>query len=287
MSLTGTQAINSFRRWVPERMRGSDAVVLLRSVLTHRRLVKELARREMTDVHAGQAGGALWVVVHPIVLFTVYALLFTTVFKVRIGDHGPSDYLVYLFSGLAPWMMTQDVLNRATGIMFINSNIVKKVMFPAEALVAKSILAALKVQGVLLVTVVAYAIIVRAEVPWTLALLPLLFFLHVMLLWGLTLFLAVVTPYFRDMSEFMRVFLVINVYLIPVMYVPNMVPAQLRFALLINPFSHLIWCYQDVIYFQSIAHPVSWGIMAVVPCGAVLLGSYVFSRLHGHLGSVV
>jgi ABC-type polysaccharide/polyol phosphate export permease len=75
MSETGMPAIHSFRRWVSERMRGSGAFVLVGSVLAHRRLVKELARREMTDAHAGQATGAVWLVVHPIVLFAVYALL--------------------------------------------------------------------------------------------------------------------------------------------------------------------------------------------------------------------
>ena len=276
-----------FRRGLLAPVRGSGVVAIFRSVLTHRSLVTELARREMTDVHAGQAGGALWVVVHPLVLFAVYAFLFTTVFKVRIGDRGPSDYMVYLFAGLAPWLMTQDVLSRATGIMFANSTIVKKVMFPAEALVAKSILASLKVQGILLVTVVAYVMIVREEIPWTMALLPVLCLLHGMLLWGLALFLSVMAPYFRDLSEFMRIFLVVNIYLIPVMYIPNMVPSPLRFVLVVNPFSHLIWCYQDLIYFGSIAHPASWGVIVFISCGALLLGSYVFIRLRGHLASVV
>ena len=287
MSEIELPAAPSLRRGLPERARGSGIFVLLRSVLAHRALVRELARREMTDVHAGQAGGALWVIIHPIVLFAVYAFLFTTVFKVRIGDRGSSDYMVYLFAGLAPWLMTQDVLSRATGIMFANSTIVKKVMFPVEALVAKTIFAALKVQGVLFVVVLAYVIIVREEVLWTMSLLPVLFFLHVMLLWGLALFFSVMAPYFRDLSEFMRIFLVINIYLIPVMYVPNMVPEALRFVLAVNPFSHLIWCYQDLIYFQSIAHPASWGVVAFISCAAMLLGSYVFIRLRSHLASVV
>ena len=149
----------------------------------------------MTDVHAGQAGGALWVIVHPIVLFAVYAFLFTTVFKIRMAN-AAHRILVYLFAGLAPWLMTQDVLSRATGIMFANSTIVKKVMFPIEALVAKTIFAALKVQGVLFVTVVIYVVFVREAVPWTMALLPVLFALHVMLLWGLALFLSVMVRIF-------------------------------------------------------------------------------------------
>jgi hypothetical protein len=50
-------------------------------------------------------------------------------------------------------------------------------MFLIEALVNRSIFAALKVQGMLLLTVVAYVIIEREEVSRTLALLPLLFFM--------------------------------------------------------------------------------------------------------------
>ncbi len=269
------------------RLRGTGIVVLLRSVLTHHKLVRELARREITDVHAGQAGGALWVVVHPIVMFAVYAFLFTSVFKVRIGDSGPSAYLIYLFAGLAPWLMTQDVLSRASGIMFANSTIVKKVMFPAEALVAKSLLAAFKVQSVLLLIVLVYVVVARDHLPWTLALLPILYAMHVVLLWGLALFLSAMAPYFRDISELIRVFLTVSIYLIPVMYVPEMVPEALQFTLPLNPFSHLIWCYQDVFYFGGIDHPVSWAIMATMSGGALLVGSYVFVRLRNHLASVV
>ena len=269
------------------RMRGTGVVVLLRSVLRHRVLVAELARREITDAHAGQAGGAIWVIVHPIVMFIIYAVLFTLIFKVRIGNNGPADYLVYLFAGLAPWFLTQDVLSRATGIMFANSTIVKKVMFPPEALTAKSLLAAIKVQSVLLLTVVLYVIAEQREVPPILALLPVVYVVHVMMLWGLALLLSATAPYFRDVSEFVRIFLLANMYLVPIMYVPDMVPARLRFALSINPFSHLIWCYQDVIYFRTIAHPVSWGVLVVMAGGALLLGSYVFIRLRNHFASVV
>ncbi len=267
--------------------RGTGIFALLRSVLTHRNLVRELARREITDVHAGQAGGAIWVVVHPIVMFAVYGFLFTTVFKIRIGDSGPSGYLIYLFAGLAPWLMTQDVLSRATGIMFANSTIVKKVMFPVEALVAKSLLASFKVQSILLLIVLIYVMAARDGVPWTLGLLPILYAMHVVLLWGLALFLSSMSPYFRDLSEFVRVFLTVSIYLIPVMYVPEMVPEGLRSALPFNPFSHLIWCYQDVFYFGGIDHPASWVIMAAMSGGALLVGSYVFVRLRSHLASVV
>ncbi len=287
MSETPMTAPLAARLGIAERIRGSAVVVLLRSVLGHHRLVSELARREITDVHVGQAGGALWVVVHPIVMFVIYAFLFTVVFRMRIGEGGPSDYLVYLLAGLAPWLMTQDVLSRATGIMFANSTIVKKVMFPVEALVAKSLLASIKVQSVLLIATIACSLIVGNGVAFTIILLPVLYFIHVMLLWGLALFLSAMAPYFRDLSEFIRVFLMANIYLIPVMYVPSMVPEGLRVALYANPFSQLVFCYQDVLYYGTIEHPLSWAVMVAMAGSALLLGSYVFIRLRAHLASVV
>jgi lipopolysaccharide transport system permease protein len=253
----------------------------------HRRLVNELARREMTDVHAGQVIGGLWAIIHPIVYFLIFAVLFTGVFKVRIGERGPSDYMVYLFAGLAPWLMTQDVFARATTIMFANSTIVKKVMFPPEALVAKSLLASLKIQSILIFIVLLYTIIAREHVSIIIILLPFLYIMHVILLWGFALFLSAMTPYFRDLSELVRIFLVANVYLIPIMYIPNMAPQALRFELEANPFSHLIWCYQDVFYFEAVDHPWSWAVLAAMSVAALVLGSYVFVRLRNHFGSVV
>jgi lipopolysaccharide transport system permease protein len=275
------------RRGIPERIRGTGVVALLRSVYKHRFLVNELSRREVTDVHAGQAGGVIWVVVHPLTYFVIFAFLFTSVFKVRIGDRGPTDYMVYLFAGLAPWLMTQDVLSRATTIMISNATIVKKVMFPTEALVAKSLLASLKVQGVLLAVVTLYTIWVRGTVPASFLLLPVVLPLHLTLVWGLSLLLSATSPYFRDLTEFVRVFLLVNIYLVPIMYLPDMVPEGLRFVLSINPFSHLVWCYQDVFYFNAVHHPVSWVVLSAFSGTVLLAGSYVFVRLRHHLASVI
>lgn len=246
-----------------------------------------MARRELTDMHAGQTGGALWLLVHPLLLFAVYSVLFTMIFRVRIGDRGPSDYLGYLFAGLAPWLLTQDVLARATQAVIANAAIVKKVMFPAEVLVAKSVLSSLSVHAGLLIATIVYIITSLDSISLMLLLLPVVFFIHFVLLWGVALFLAAVSPYFRDTPEVVRIFVTINIYLMPVTYLPEMVPETLRIVLSINPFSSLIWCYQDVLYFGAFAHPVAWIVLGIIAVIALILGSYVFSRLRHHFADVL
>jgi lipopolysaccharide transport system permease protein len=275
------------RRGDTPREHGFGVLRLIRSIAKRRALVLEMARRELTDMHAGQAAGIVWLAVHPLLLFAVYAFLFTVVFRVRIGDRGPSDYLIYLFAGLTPWLLTQDVMSRAAQVMTSNVSIVKKVMFPVEVLVAKTLTSALAVQLVLLCCVLLYIVGARLAMPLTFLLLPVLFLLHLTLLWGLSLLLASMTPYFRDVPELVRVFVTVNIYLMPVMYLPDMVPKALRFTLSMNPFSSLIWCYQDVLYFGSIVHPGAWIMLVLLTIATLASGSYVFVRLRHHFASVL
>src|SRR5205807_4323982 len=141
-------------------------------------------------------------------------------------------------SGLAPWLLTQDVMVRSAQTMLANASIVKKVMFPIEVLVAKTVMASVCGQAILLFAGIAYAIIVRGAVPASFALLPILIVLHLALLLGLALILSSLTPYVRDIPEFLRVFMTVNIYLMPVTYLPEWLPSELQFVLRINPFSH-------------------------------------------------
>lgn len=282
-----TEGAQHIRRTASPGEGGFDVRRILRSVWHSRALVREMTRRELTDLHAGQAAGVIWLVVHPLFLFAVYAFLFSVVFSMRIGEKGPTDYLVYLFSGLAPWLMTADVLARSSNVIVSNAAIVKKVTFPTEVLIAKTVLASVLVQGLLFACVIVYAVVTRGHLPWSFLLLPVVFGLHLVLLWGLAMLLASLTPYFRDVPELVRIFVTINIYLVPIVYLPNMVPGALRFVVDLNPFSYLIWCYQEIIYYESAGRPAAWFGLILFSGAALLAGSYVFSRLRHHFSSVV
>lgn len=266
---------------------GLGVLDIARSIWRHRGLVREMARREMTDLHAGQMAGVVWLAVHPILMFAVNAFLFSVVFSVRIGERGPTDYLVYLFSGLAPWILTADVLSRSANVIIANSAIVKKVTFPTEVLVAKTVLSSLTVQGLLFVCVLIYTMVTRGTIQVSFLLLPFLFMLHLALLWGWSLLIASLTPYFRDAPELVRVFVTVNIYLVPIVYLPGMVPAPLRFLISLNPYSYLVWCYQDIIYHGRITSISSWIVLSCFSIVMLILGSYVFSRLRHHFSSVM
>jgi lipopolysaccharide transport system permease protein len=261
---------------------------LFRLLICHWPLTWAMARREVSDRYAGQLLGAVWAVGHPLLLMAVYLFVFAFVFKVRLGGAGmPLDYSTYLLAGFIPWLAFQDAMNRGATVVTGNANLVKQVVFPLEVLPAKSVLATLLPQVICTTVLVAYTLVTHRALPWTYALLPALFAVQVAGMIGISMALSSLGVYLRDVKDVVQVFGVIGVYLLPIFYLPDMVPALFRPLLYLNPFSYLVWCYQDVCYFGRFAHPWAWPVCAALCLGALVGGHRLFQKLKPYFGNVL
>src|SRR5262249_24186212 len=158
----------------------------------------------------------------------------------------PRDYTTYLLAGLIPWLMCAESMSKAALVLVGNANLVKQVVFPLEVLPVKSVLATAFTQLVSSALLLGYILIVHGGLPCTCVLFSFLLGLQVMLLIGLCCVLAAIGAYFRDIKEFVQIMTVIGIYLMPIVYLPSMVPSIFAKALYANPFSYMVWCFQDV-----------------------------------------
>ncbi|RME03099.1 MAG: hypothetical protein D6805_07705 [Planctomycetota bacterium] len=252
-------------------------------------LTVEMARREISERYAGQVLGVFWALGHPLILMSVYVFIFTFVFKVKVGGSRefPLDYTVYLLSGIIPWLAVQDAMNRVTCAVVDNANLVKQLIIPQEVLPAKVIFSVLFTQMISTCVLVGYVLLRYGYVHSTYWLLPVLFFFEFIFLFGLGLFLSGVQVFFRDLKDLVQVFTTVGMYIAPIFYLPQWVPGPFQPILLANPFSHLIWCFQDVFYYGGFYHPVSWGVFMGISLLAFYGGFYVFSRLKVMFGNVL
>jgi lipopolysaccharide transport system permease protein len=255
----------------------------------HRHLTWALAKREIMDRYAGQMLGLVWAVGHPMLLMAVYVFVFGVVFRVRMGDSFdlPLDYTVYVLAGLIPWLAVSESLGKGSGIISGNSNLVKQVVFPLDVLPVKAVLAAFFPQVLCLSLLTLYVLFTTGAVPWTYALLPLLLLVQFFFIAGLTFFLAAIGPFFRDLKDFVQIFCTIGIYIMPVVYLPSMVPAAFHPFLYANPFSYLIWCYQDACYFGRFEHPWAWAVLLILATTMFSLGYRLFLKLKPYFGNVL
>lgn len=262
---------------------------ILRLLTKHHDLTLEMARREISDRYVGQAFGMVWAVGHPLFMIGVYVFIFAFVFKTKVGGtlDMPLDYTTYILAGLVPWMAFQDSMSKSCSAVTANAGLVKQVVFPLEILPAKGVLASLVSALVSMLILLGYVLITQGGGFLTYLLLPLLIVLQILSMLGISYALAAVGAYFRDMKDFVQLFCIAGIYLMPVFYLPEMVPSLFKPLLYLNPFSYMIWCYQDVIYFGRFQHPVAWFVFPLMSILVFVIGYRLFRKLKNGFGNVL
>jgi len=250
--------------------------LLWRSVMQYRELLWEMTRRDLLERQAGLAFGAFWVIGQPLLMMLVYVFVFSVIFKVRlnVGHSGPS-YTAFLLAGLVPWLAFQEALGRASTCITENRSLVKQIVFPVEILPLKLVLSTLVVLGVGLTFPLALTLFDGTAKPLFWLLLPIPIISHLLLTGGLVYIIAAAGVFLRDIRNIIQLFLMIGLFVHPILYVPGMVPKWTAIAFQALPFSHVIWIYRDVVM-GRIEHPASWLIAPALGIACVMIGYRTF-----------
>jgi lipopolysaccharide transport system permease protein len=254
----------------------------------HRRLALAMARRELTSRYAGQLMGSFWVG-HPLFLMGTFVFLFAVEFQTKLGGsvEMPRDYTVYILSGLVPWLSILPVLTGGCMSILGNIGLVKQFNFEVEVLPFKDVLISLVFWVIGIAIIVVYTLATDQSLPWTFLMLPYLLAWHVVAMVGCAWLLSAITVFFRDLKDIINVLANLGVYMLPVVYLPQWVPEIFRPFIYANPFSYIIWVYQDVLYFGRFEHPAAWLWSTIFAVVAFTSGHRVFQRLRPLFGSAL
>ncbi|MFN7949469.1 MAG: ABC transporter permease [Blastocatellia bacterium] len=214
----------------------------------HRGLIRSMVQRELTSRYKGSVMGVAWAVITPAVMIVIFTIIFSGIFNARFGNEGGHlSFAVYLFCGLLPWIAFSEGVQRATSSIHENVNLVKRVVFPVEALPVNLALAAM-VQQLLgtIVLLVAELIFEHVFHP-TALLLPVLLLPQLLATVGLGWLMASLGVFIRDMPQFNQLLLMAWMYLTPIFYPENIIPNQYRWLVNLNPMAPLIRSYRRIL----------------------------------------
>jgi lipopolysaccharide transport system permease protein len=260
------------------------------SVLYKRRyLTIEMAKQDIFGRFSGQVLGGFWAIGHPFFLMALYMFIFAGVFKQKLGGtiEMPRDFTIYLLAGLIPWLSIQESMNKGVSAIISHANLVKQVVFPIEVLPVKTVIASTFTQIIGLFILLCYSVLISHSAPWTYALLPIVLLMQIIMMIGISYALASVGTYFKDLKDVVQIFSTAGVFLVPAFFLPSQVPEVFKPLIYLNPFSHMVWVYQDVLYFGRIEHPYSWLIFFVLSISCFTLGFRLFCKLKPMFGNVL
>jgi lipopolysaccharide transport system permease protein len=214
----------------------------------HSGLIRSMVRRDLTSRYKGSIMGLAWAFITPAVMIVIFTLIFQGIFNARFGaQEGYLSYGIHLFCGLLPWLAFSDGIQRSTTSLIENVNLVKRVVFPIEALPVNVALSALVNQMIGTVILIVAALIVEQTVRPTVLLLPLLMAPQLLATIGLGWLMASLGVFIRDMPQFNQLAMSAWLYLTPIFYPENKIPEGFRWVVNLNPMAPLIRSYRRIL----------------------------------------
>ena len=252
----------------------------LAALLRYRGLIQTLVARDLKARYRGSVLGFFWSFINPLLLLLIYSFVFTTVLP-RTGDTKLEPYALFMFCGILPWTWFSSSILESSNVLISNGNLIKKVLFPAEVLPFVTVLANM-VHFFLGLPILAIFLIYyqRPLDPIELLWFPVIVFVQLVLLLGLSLFAAALTVHFRDLKDILGNLLTLWFFATPIIYPMTEAPARFRWILNLNPMTHLAISYQEVLFYIGPHGHWRW-LMALLAgsVGVFLAGYFVFDRL--------
>jgi ABC-type polysaccharide/polyol phosphate export permease len=252
----------------------------LATLYRYRLLIASLVSRELKARYRGSVLGFLWSFVNPLLLLLTYGLVFSYMLP-GARSHALEPYFIFLFCGILPWTWFNASLLEAASVLIAGSNLLKKVLFPAEVLPVVTVLTNLVHFALGLPILAAFLLGSGRLTPWAL-LLPVPVLVQLVLTLGLALLVSALTVHFRDIQNILAHLMHLWFFATPVLYAfPE--SGQMRELLRFNPMAQVLRAYHELLFLGRFGH--LWGLAAALAVAllAFALGAFLFERLRDTL----
>ena len=261
----------------------------LKTLYRHRQLIAALTGRDLKARYRGSILGFFWSLANPLLLLAVYTLVFTKFFE-RPG--GVTPYPLFLFVGILPWTFFSAAVLESTTSISSNAGLIKKVMFPAEALplvvVSSHLVHFALAVPVLLAAKVAYTLMGRTTMNATILLVPVLMLLQAMFVAGIAMCVSSASILFRDLRDIIANLLQLGFFITPIIYAVNEIQSgALRALLRVNPMTPFIVAYQDLVFYGRLPGTSDTLLIVAYSLFSITAGITVFDRLRDTLAEAI
>jgi len=204
----------------------------LREIWAYRDLLTLLIRRDISVRYKQSAIGIAWAVVQPIVLMTIFAIVFGRFAKLPSEGY---PYSVFTLCALLPWLYFAKALGGTSDSIVGASNLVTKVYFPRLIIpISKTVSGLVDFAiafGILAIVLAWYRIVPGSSV----LLLPVFILITMLTAFAIGLWLTALNVKYRDIGLLVPFLTQIWMYASPIAYSTTLVPEHWRWLYSLNP----------------------------------------------------
>lgn len=260
----------------------------LKGLYEQRWLAVYFVQRQLTSSYKGSFLGLTWLFLSPLLLIVLYTLVFSEFLGLRFREaDSVTNFGLYLYCGLIPYMAFGDTLNKGVTSIRSNSNLVQKVVFPVEILPFSTATTAFTSQVFGLAGLLVLTGILEHGLQWTALLLPLYMIPQLIFLIGLGYLVAVLGTYLPDIKETLRAFVRAMFFVTPIIFPVERVPDDFQFLVTYNPLAYLVGVWRNLVLDGEIPSGTETFWFSLFAVGLLAAGFVLFVKTKPRFGDMI
>jgi lipopolysaccharide transport system permease protein len=257
-----------------------------RDVWEYRELLYFLAWRDISVRYKQTALGLLWAVGRPLLATLILTVVFGRL--ARLPSDG-TPYSILVLAGLLPWLFFASAVTDCSNSLVSNASLISKVYFPRLIAPASVVLVSLVDLAVSLVILVGLMAWYGSWPRWQrVGMMPVSLLLAGATALGAGLWLAALNVRYRDVRHVVPFAIQLGVYVSPVGFASDLVPAHWRPYYALNPLVGVIDTFRWSLLPGDRAMPwFNVAVACIVTAGLLLSGLTYFRRTERTFADVV
>jgi lipopolysaccharide transport system permease protein len=227
--------------------------------------------------------GYVWSIAHPLAFAFVFFMAFKVVMGIKI-----EGYALFLIAGLFPWQWLSNSVNASPMAFLLNASLIKKVNLPRNILPLATVLQDM-IHFLLSIPVIVLFLFIYHKSPsvsWLYGI-PVLLIIELLMAYGLSLMIASINLFVRDLERLTGIFVTLFFYFTPIIYPETMIPEKYKsLVLFLNPLSSLMVSWRNLFLSGTLEFSLVAASFTYSLC-ALMLGYAVYIRLSWRFAEVI
>ncbi|WP_096190306.1 ABC transporter permease [Evansella halocellulosilytica] len=250
----------------------------INEMLKRKDLLIYLVKSGLKAEHRNSYLGYFWWLLDPLLNVLVYYFLVAII--LGRGDD-VENYAVYLVIGLVAWRWMNTTVNSSARAIVKQSSIINQVYLP-KSIFPLSITFTQGLNFFFGFVVIAIFLAVSGVVPgWQVVYLPLIILVQLLFLLAISLFVAYICVFVRDIDNILAHVLRVFFYASPIIWVGSRIPEEYVWAsyvVAVNPVAIILDSYRAVLMFQSNPHFIGLLVIGVISIISIVALIFYYSK---------
>jgi lipopolysaccharide transport system permease protein len=243
-------------------------------IVEYRELIRILTVSDLKVKYQSSVLGFAWSLLNPLLMMLVLYLVFSNVFKTN-----QDNFALYILIGIVSWRFLANGTTSSMMAIVGKPSLVTKIYIPRQVLVLSTVLSSFISSLLEFLVLFILIVIFGVKLSPNILLFPFIYIINFVLVYGVSLALAALYVYYRDLNQIWEVLLQLGFFLSPIVYPLSTVPAEYLNIYMLNPVTVFMQIYRDILLYAQTPSLTSIAFVLLSATISLAAGAAVFKRL--------